>query len=500
MAFAEYPLHDALSLGALVRRREVAPIELVDAAIARIEALDPRLNAVVVRLFERARVRAQALPAPDPDRNLPLRGVPFLLKDLLQTMAGVPSSCGSRALAGIPINHDSELVRRYEAAGLLILGKTNTPEFGILPVTEPELFGPCRNPWSSAHTPGGSSGGSGAAVAARLVPAAHGGDGGGSIRIPASCCGLFGLKPTRGRNPLGPDFGEAWHGIVVEHVLTRSVRDSAAFLDATHGPDLGAPYAAPPVARSFLEEAGQPPGRLRVGFTAGPFLGHSVHPDCAEAARDAAQLCESLGHDVEEAAPPLDRDQLTRAYLTLVASETAADLRMTATLTGHPPRPEDFELGTWMLGQIGERTSAVDLAEAVRTIHACGRALAAWFERFDVFLSPVLGAPPLRIGALRQKPAERLVLRALRAVPLGFALRKVLDQIAETAFDFAGFTAVANLTGQPAASVPLFWNAEGLPIGTQLMGRFGEEGTLLRLAAQLEQARPWKDRIPPGFG
>ena len=497
---SDYAAHDALSLAALVRSREVTPLELTEAAIARIEALDPKLNAVVLRLFDRARDTAKRLAEPDPSRHQPLRGVPFLLKDLLQTVAGLPTSYGSRFLAKTPAKQDSELWRRYQAAGVVLLGKTNTPEFGLLPVTEPELYGPCKNPWDLGRTTGGSSGGAAAAVAARLVPAAHGGDGGGSIRIPASCCGLFGLKPTRGRNPMGPDVGEGWHGIVVEHVLTRSVRDSAAFLDVTHGRDLGAPYCAPTPERPFLAELARPSGKLRIAFTTQSLLGKGVHADCKEAVEDAARLCASLGHEVVEATPPIERHPLTRAYLTLVAVETAAELRMASERLRKPLDPGQFELGSWMLAQIGCKTTGVELAMAVHYLHAFTRQLARWSEPYDVLLTPVLGTPPVPIGALAQKPAEVFALKALRLVPFGPVMRKLLDQIADTAFDFAGYTAIANLTGQPAMSVPLHWNAQGLPIGVQFIGRYGDEAGLLRLAAQLEAARPWAQRVPPGFG
>ena len=491
--------HDALGLAKLVRERQVTPTELLDATIERIEARDPALNAVVVKLFDRAHARAKSLEAAPSagERVQPFRGVPFLLKDLLQTMKGIPSSHGSRFLSKTPAAHDSELVQRFEAAGLVIAGKTNTPEMGLLPITEPELWGICRNPWDTNHTPGGSSGGSAASVAAGYVPMAHGGDGGGSLRIPASCCGLFALKPSRGRNPLGPDVGEGWNGIVVEHVMTRSVRDSAAALDAVAGTDLGAPYSAAPPERPFLEEVSRAPGKLRIAFTAKSMLGATVHADCVAAVRDAASLCESLGHTVEEAHPPLDARVLTRAYLTLIGASTAAEVQLCGQLVGRPATSSDFELGTWMLAQIGAKKSAVELEIAIHTIQAMGREYARWAQDFDAVLSPVLGAPPLKIGSLAQKPSERFAMHALRLLPLGFAMNKVLDQIADTAFEFAGFTALANLFGLPAMSVPLFWNGAGLPIGVQFMGRPLGEAALLRLAGQLEQARPWAQRRPP---
>ena len=488
----EYDRLDATDLAALVQRKEVSPSELVEAAIERVEARNPRLNAVVGRSYERARRQAGAeLPAG------PFRGVPFLLKDMLAVDGGTCTSNGSRFFQGYAPQRDSELVRRLKAAGLVIVGKTNTSEMGILPVTEPRLYGPTRNPWNTAFTPGGSSGGSAAAVAAGMVPMAHGGDGGGSIRIPASCCGVFGLKPTRGRNPMGPYVGEGWHGIAVEHAVTRTVRDSAALLDATQGPDLGAPYVAPPPERPYADEARRSPSKLRIAFTTRSLLGRAVHPDCVEAVKRAAALCEKLGHRVEEEAPEIDRRALAKAFLVLVAAETAAEIEGAAESMRKEPRPGDFEPGTWMLAQIGHKFRADELARAVHRVRATGRELAAWFETRDVFLTPTLAAPPLKVGALDQKPAEKLALAVLRAIPSETAMRKLLDQLAEQAFEFAAFTPLANLTGQPAVSVPLHWNGEGLPIGSHFVGRFGDEATLFRLAAQLEQAQPWAARRPP---
>jgi amidase len=488
----EYDRLDATDLAAMVRRKEVSPPELVEAAIERVEARNPPLNAVVGRCYERARQQARG--------QLPegaFRGVPFLLKDMLAVDGGICTSNGSRFFLGHARQRDSELVRRLKSAGLVIVGKTNTSEMGILPVTEPRLYGPTRNPWNTAFTPGGSSGGSAAAVAAAMVPMAHGGDGGGSIRIPASCCGLFGLKPTRGRNPMGPYVGEGWHGIAVEHALTRSVRDSAALLDATQGPDLGAPYVAPAPERPFADEVRRDPGKLRIAFTARSLLGTAVHPDCVEAVKRAAALCEKLGHAVEEEAPEVDRRALAKAFLVLIAAETAAEIQGAAEAMGKQPRPRDFEPGTWLLAQIGHKFRADELARAVHRVRAAGRELAGWFETRDALLTPTLASPPLEVGALDRKPAEKVALAVLRAVPSETAMRKLLDQLAEQAFEFAAFTPLANMTGQPAVSVPLHWNGQGLPIGSHFVGRFGEEGTLLRLAAQLEAAQPWADRRPP---
>src|SRR3954467_8448974 len=491
ISFADYERYDALGLADLVSSGDVHPRELIETAIARIEQVNPKLNAVVHKLYDRGRTEAaRELP------KGPFRGVPFLLKDLLALLEGTCTTNGCKVYVGHIAPRDSEIVRRQRAAGLIIVGKTNTPELGILPVTEPALHGVTRNPWSLAHTPGGSSGGSAAAVAASVVPMAHGGDGGGPIRIPAACCGIFGLKPTRGRNPLGPFIGEGWHGMVVEHAVTRSVRDSAALLDATQGADLGAPYVAPPPERPYLEETKREPGRLRIALTLDSLLGRSVHPDCVAAAHDAAKLCASLGHTVEEAKPPVDAHVLTRAWLTLVAAETAAEIELISRLTPKKPRARHFQPGTRVLAPARRAFRADELAMAVHEIRATGRAVAAFFGKFDLLLTPTMGAPPLEIGALDPKPADLAVLAALRAVPNATAIRKVLDTLADRAFEFAAFTPIANATGQPAMSVPLYWNAAGLPIGVHFMARYGDEATLFRLAAQLEQARPWARKRP----
>lgn len=464
---------DATAQADLVRRKEVKPIELVDAAIERIERLNPTLNAVVTPMFDEAR-KAASGPLPDG----PFTGVPFLLKDLDAQYAGVRFTSGSAFLRDYVSDHDSELVVRQKRAGLIVLGKANTPEFGLPPTTEPRLFGPTHNPWDTSRTPGGSSGGSAAAVAAGIVPMAHGGDGGGSIRIPASCCGLFGLKPTRARNPLGPDLGEDWHGLVVVHALTRSVRDSAALLDATSGPDLGDPYWAPAPERPFLQEVGTDPGSLRIAFTTQSPTGSTVHPDCVAAVKDAAALCADLGHEVVEASLTIDRQHITQPIVSLISASAAATVDGWAGRVGKTPSPEDLEPLTWGLCQMGRHQTASDYIRGVQALHKLARDIARFFADHDVWLTPTLAEPPLPLGSFDPTPENPL-------------------QGYTRAATFVPFTPLFNVTGQPAMSVPLFWNAEGLPIGAHFIGRFGDEATLLRLAAQLEQARPWADRRPP---
>lgn len=494
--FPEYASHDALGLAQLVRDRQVPPLDLVEAAIARIEALNPSLNAVIHTMYDQARLAASgALP------EGPFRGVPFLVKDLIATVAGEPFRCGSRFLRDYRPPADSELIRRYRATGLIITGKTNTPEFGLTPFTEPERFGPTRNPWNLERTPGGSSGGSAAAVASGMVPMAGGGDGGGSIRIPASCCGLFGLKPSRGRVPTGPGIGEIWQGAVVEGVLSRSVRDTAALLDAVHGPDAGAPYWAPPPTRPFLDEVGADPGRLRIAFTTKPMMGKQVDPVCVQAVEDTARLLESLGHTVEEAAPVVDGPALARAFLTMLCGELRGDITDAEHLLGRRATAGDFEPTTWALALLGDQLTAAEFVQAVRLMERTTRQVAPFFAEWDMLLTPTLASPPVPIGSLQPTAAERLQLTVLGRLRAGRLLRLggVLQQAADEVFQFIPWTPVFNVTGQPAMSVPLCWSPDGLPVGMHLVGQAAGEATLLRLASQLEQARPWFSRTPPVF-
>lgn len=489
---ADYIEHDGLGLAALVARGEVSPLELAETAIARIERLNPRLNAVVTPLFDMA-LRRAAQPF-----SGPFGGVPFLVKDLISTIEGVPTAGGNRLMKALPARQDSELVRRWKAAGLNILGKTNTPEFGLTPYTEPRAFGAARNPWDESRTPGGSSGGSAAAVAARMVPLASGGDGGGSIRIPASACGLFGMKPTRGRTPTGPVIGEAWSGYAVEHVLTRSVRDSAALLDATHGADVGAPYCAPAYSGSWLESTRWAPPRLRIAASIEPMMGKTVEPEIRTAFSETVKLLTDLGHDVVDAAPRIDREAFSMAFLTVLAAELRADIEETARIAGVPVRAWDYDPSSFGLGLLGSAYSAAELTAAKRYLQSAARQISVFFESHDVLMTPVLSSLPVKIGALLPKPAEAALIRVLGALDAGWLLKAIgiAKPIADATFSFIPWTPVFNVTGQPAASVPVTVSAEGLPIGMQIVGRFGDEATLFSLAGQLEEARPWAGRKP----
>jgi amidase len=463
---------DAIAQGGLVLRGEVTSLELVEAAIRRIEACNPTINAVVTPLYDQARAEASRRP-----RQVgPLAGVPFLLKDLGTAQAGVPQTAGSRALRGYRPASDSPLVSAYRAAGLVVVGRTNTPEFGNHSTTEPVLFGPTRNPWDLHRTVGGSSGGSAAAVATGMVPAASAGDGAGSIRIPASCCGLFGLKPSRGRVSHAPA-GEEIGGFSVRHAITRSVRDSAALLDVAAGPLAGDPYFATPPARKYLEEIGLDPGRLRIAWSDTAPLGSAVDPECAACVRDTAKLLASLGHELEEAAPNFDPEVMIGPMVLVWAVGNLAEATEAERLLGRPLRSDDLEDTTWELVEHGRKFSALDLVHAVEKLSAAARAIGPFFERFDAWLTPTLGRPPELLDILNRSQGGA-------------------EEWWRFDCEFNPWNPMANITGQPSMSLPLYWTGSGLPVGSLITGRYGDEATLLRLAAQLEQARPWASRIP----
>jgi amidase len=492
---AGYESYDALGLAELVRKGEVTPAELVDAAIDRIDRHNPRINAVIAKTYALARDAARR-DLPDG----PFRGVPFLLKDILAALAGVPMASGSRIYSGWRPPGNSHLVDRFLRAGVIVVGKTNTPEFALMPVTEPEASGPTRNPWNPSLTSGGSSGGSAAAVAARMVPMASGGDGGGSIRMPSSCCGTFGLKPTRGRNPVGPFEGEVWEGFSVEHVLTRSVRDSAAMLDATAGPEVGEPYSAPRPERPFLQEVGTPPGKLRIAFSSRSPLCGALHADCTSALEDAVKLLKDLGHELVEFTLGIDGGEWKRSNAVMMSGICAADVRDAERRVGRRGTRSDFDRGTWLTRAIGESFTAGEYAEAVRIQKRMAREVAVQLSGYDAWLTPTLGQPPPEVGALYAKGAEAGAEELVARLQLGGFARKsgALEKVMDRIFAFMPFTLLANGPGLPSMNVPLWWNAGGIPIGVMLTARFADEATLFRLAGQLEQARPWESRKPPG--
>jgi amidase len=465
---------DATAQADLVRRGEVTPLELTKTAIERIERLNPALNAVVTPMFGRAVARARTM------RPIgPFPGVPYLLKDLAVEVEGVRFTEGSAFLRDNVSAYTSELALRLERAGLVLLGKTNTPEFGMVPACEPALFGPTLNPWDLARSTSGSSGGSAAAVASGMVPMAHGNDLGGSIRYPASACGLFGLKPTRARNPFGPEYGDVVSGLAVEHALTRSVRDSAALLDATCGPALGDPYPAPPPARPFVSEVAAGPGRLRIAYSSLTASGHTGHADCVAALDDAVRLCESLGHELVEARLPELTRRAAAAIGTMFDAATAWIGGYWSLRRGRRPARGELEPLTAAYCEAGERVTAAQYLMAIEELQRYAREVAQFLSHFDAWLTPTMSEPPALIGEITSTPEDPL--RAARRGGRTVAYSGV----------------IANITGNPAMSVPLYWNAGGLPIGVHFLGRFGDEATLFRLAGQLEKARPWADRRPP---
>lgn len=473
MQLREYAAVDGLGLAELVRRKEVSPEELFRTALAAIEAVNPSLNAVIGVLEEEARATlARGLP------EGPFTGVPFAIKDLFLHAAGVHTDLGSRLFKGVVFPHDTALLARYRRTGIIPVARTNTPEMGYNATTEPVLHGPTHNPWNPAYSPGGSSGGSAAAVSAGLIPLAHANDGAGSIRIPAAMCGLFGMKPSRGRTPSGPDVGEPLLGTGVEHVVSRSVRDSAAMLDATSGPDVGNPFQIPPPERPFLAELGREPGRLRIAVSWTSPSGGAVSPECVAAVKRAAALCRELGHEVVEAAPVYSFESLQAALLSLWSSSLASWAQGLAEAMGRKPGPEVLEASTWATVQHGLDIKAMELQNTLAVMNQLARTLGQFFQEHDVLLTPTLPVAPYKLGVLNANAPT------------------TAQAWAEHLFSYTVFTAVFNVTGLPAMNVPLHWSDAGLPVGVQFGGRWGEEGLLFRLAGQLEQARPWARRTP----
>src|SRR5882724_4838232 len=471
MAFKEYGSYDGVGLADLVRKKQVSAGELLDEAIARTAKVDPDINAVVVKHYDYAKRQIdKGLP------DGPFTGVPFLLKDL-DLLEGTRTTFGASVYADNLADHTGTLAQRFLATGVAIFGKSSSPEFGLMPTTESRLFGPTRNPWNLAHSSGGSSGGAGAAVAARILPVAHASDGGGSIRIPASASGVFGLKPTRARNPLGPDRGEGWGGFSVGHVVSISVRDSAVMMDAIHGAEPSSPYVAPPPERPFSQEVGRDPGKLRIAFTDRSPYGDAIDPEITAAVREIASLLAGLGHHVEERAPELAADPAA-VIATIVGGNTALTVRLIEQKVGRDMTDNDLEILTLASAHNAQKTTATDYVAAQFAAFQISRALAAFFETCDLFLCPTLCSPPLRIGELDTMSSD-------------------LSHIAPILRRYMPATAMYNMSGQPAMSMPLAWNAAGLPLGMMFSAKLGDEGVLFRLAGQLEQARPWRSKLPP---
>jgi amidase len=469
--FAEYDQYDGLELAKLVQGGQVSAAELLDEAIARTERVNGELNAVIYKLYDEARTAVEArLPSG------PFCGVPFLLKDLHLLMQGTVRSNGSAMWRGEVADHDSTLVQRYREAGLVIFGRTNSPELGLNPVTEPREFGPSRNPWNTARTPGGSSGGAGAAVAAGIVPFAHASDGGGSIRIPASCCGLVGLKPSRGRVPFGPDKAEGWAGQSTSHVVSRSVQDSAALLDATAGSESGEAYSAPHFSGTFLDAVSTAPDSLRIAVSREKWGQGDYHEEVLTGLDRTIALLEDLGHRVEDARPDIDGAAAGSALYTVICVSTALTIRQRAAELGCDVEDLDMEDGTRLTIEMGNATTATDYAEAIQMNHRIGRLLGQFHQQYDVLLAPTLSSPPVPVGFISESP------------PGDYGNRL---------FSFMGDTGVYNQTGQPSVSLPLHWSTDNLPVGMMFSAAYGNDALLLQLAGQLENAVPWRNRRPP---
>ena len=482
MRFDEYLKYDGLGLALLVRAGEVTSGELLDAALAAVAATDDAVAAVV---HVQERVARASIAGGLPDG--PFSGVPFLLKDLGCEAVDFPSSMGSGLFKGYRDEYDSELFIRLRGTGLVTFGRTASPELGVGPTTEAKVYGrPTRNPWNRAHVAGGSSGGSGAAVAAGVVPMAHGSDGGGSVRIPASSCGLFGVKPTRALLPDGPASGEGWAGMAIDGFLTRSVRDTAALLDATAGPDLGAPYYAPPMTGSFLAAIAAPPRRLRIAVSTRSFTGAAIHADCVAAVEHTAWLCAALGHELLPADPSVDVVRFMGAWSNIVACGTHLTVRSRRAALHDPPTDDDTERITRLACELGAGLSGADYIAAIDVVHAVGREMARFLVPYDMLLTATLAEPPALLGRFNPDLAAD--------APGGWD--DFLDYRLNHVLPYSPFTALANGTGQPAMSLPLWWNAAGLPVGTHVMARAGDDLALLQLAAQLETADPWFHKRP----
>jgi Asp-tRNA(Asn)/Glu-tRNA(Gln) amidotransferase A subunit family amidase len=489
MQSREYAAFDGLGLAELIASGQTTAAEALAAAQERAAEVNPKINAIVVPMDTEAAERVRE------PLSGPFAGVPFLIKDLGQEYAGRPSSGGSRSLAALNATRHSTVVQRWLDAGLVIFGKTNTPEFGAKGVTEPDLFGAARNPFALDRTPGGSSGGSAAAVAAGIVPVAGASDGGGSIRIPAACCGLFGLKPGRGLVPYGPTYGEPLQGTATNGVVSRSVRDTAAMLDVLAGPDETSPYRSAVPGTRFLDEVGREPGRLRIGFHTATAVNPDPHPSAVRAVEEAAALLAQLGHEVEPVDSPVDDAALARDFLTswfvYVAWQVDAARKRGAA-------DADFELDTLLMAALGRSTSGVELCDSIERRHAYVQQLAGFHQRYDLLLTPTIARPPVEIGSMGMTPAERAGARLLLGTRTTGLLPHlgVVDRMVQQNLGWVPYTQLANITGRPAASVPLYWTDEGLPLGVQFVAQPGGEALLLRLAAQLETAQPWAGRLP----
>ena len=496
--FKEYGQYDGLGLAELVRNGEVSAEELCEEAIGRVELVNPKINAIIHPMFKLAREKVKT--------ELPggaFSGVPFLLKDVHHAYKGVAMSHGNIALKNYVPDYNAEIVNRFNDAGLVTIGKTNTPEFKLAYVTEPEVYGPTRNPWNTEYSPGGSSGGSAAAVAAHIVPFASATDEGGSIRVPASYCGLFGLKPSRGRNPVGPDFTEEWDGISTSHVVTRSVRDSAAVMDIISGIEPGSPYTAPKPERPFLEEISEEPPKLKIAYHFNAIFKNEPHTECKEAVENTVKLLRDLGHEVVYEAPDYKEEDVALNEIVIMAGQLAAKLEELSQIHDISFGSSSIEATNLALATFGRYIKVIDFIRAKQSFRKIGLIMSQFFQKYDFIITPVLGNPPVKVGALEPSKADKRAMGFITS-RIGKLILKnrgimnsILGQLIQSTFDKQlPYTMIANITGLPAMSVPLHWTASSLPCGTQFIGKYGDEAGLFKLAAQLEKAKPWQDMRP----
>lgn len=491
MTFEEYRKYDALGLAELIKKGEVTPNELLDIAISRLEEVNPKTNAVIHKLYDFAKESITHI-----DKEAVFSGVPFLMKDVGTHLKGTPMNFGCKGYEGYVSHEDSIVTTLIKKSGLVTFAKTNTPEFGLTPYTEPKLHGPTRNPWNLEHSAGGSSGGSASGVAAGVSPLATANDGGGSIRIPASCCGLFGLKPSRGRVSLGNMVSESWQGAVMENCVSRTVRDSAAYLDAIQGHGPGEPYIVSKPERSYLEETKTEPGRLKIAYSTEHSLGHDMDPECVKAIEETVTLLKELGHEVTEVKNPWDKNDLKVSFTTILFGEVAAELHELGQYLGRKVTQKDVEINTWSMALLGNTFKASDFAIAKRQWGVLSRKIGLFHNDFDIMLTPTNASRPPKIGQHLNTSGEDRLASTINSLGLGKLLKSQADKIAEKTFDYIPFTPIANMTGQPSMSVPLYWSEDNLPVGVMFTGRMGEDNILYRLAAQLEKTKPWFDKIP----
>lgn len=496
MKFEEYRKHDAIALAELIRKKEVSATELLDLAIARTEAVNGPINAVVTKLYDEARKAAQS-PLPEG----PLAGVPFIIKDLDVELKGTKYTGGTGLLKNYISTESSEVVKRMIKAGLIIFGKSNTPEFGLTPFTEGKLLGTCRNPWNTEYTTGGSSGGAGAAVAAGILPMAFASDGGGSIRIPASCCGLFGIKPSRGRISNGFIAGELWDGAVSSGIISRSVRDAAAYIDAVQGEVTGDPYIIQKPERPYAEEVILPIGKLKIGYSYQMPKGFDfpIDPENIKAIENTVTLLKGLGHDVEEVELPYDKELHTVLLYTMVMGHTSATVDHIAQLRGKKAELSELEPNTWLMYKLGRSFTAADIVSTKLKWNKVTRAMGEFHKQYDMLLTPTLGMKPFKTGALQSSAAEETGLKIMNALGISTVVKYtgLIEKIATKTYSWLPYPPLANITGQPSMSMPLHWSADGLPVGVMFTAKMNNEAGLFRLAAQIERAQPWFEKIAP---